>query len=173
MAYGGKPSKATLPAGCTPVTLFGEKGYFVPERLVGDPNAPPEVTPYDSGYGKASSKGSKGYEAGPYGYAPAPMDFSKGKGKGKGKDYGEKGKGKGKESDGPPPENPGLDETQKVYVGSVKTQVSQKHGYGFLDCQECRDDYGRDAFVHVKRCGWVHEMDLQLGETVLFNMMTD
>merc|ERR1712096_605397 len=66
--------------------------------------------------------------------------------------------------------NPGLEPGAVVYHGVVKTRVCETRGFGFIECTEVSAQFGRDGFLHVKRCPWVEAMNLQVGERVQFNM---
>mmetsp|Transcript_32501 Transcript_32501/g.85218 ORF Transcript_32501/g.85218 Transcript_32501/m.85218 type:complete len:310 (+) Transcript_32501:55-984(+) len=71
---------------------------------------------------------------------------------GKDKSKGKKGKGKGKaKSERPdqPKSNVAPPSPDKDFVGTLKS-ISEKNGYGFIECKEAYDSYGRDTWVDHK-----------------------
>ena len=70
--------------------------------------------------------------------------------------------------------NPGLLESEQIYTGFVKSSVNPTSGYGFIEDEMIAQLYqGKDAFLHKKYCPWAADMDLRIGEAVLFNLLED
>merc|ERR1719198_2752625 len=68
------------------------------------------------------------------------------------------------------PDNPGLLDGAPVYEGAIKLPVDHSSGFGFVQSDKVMQQYGKDAFLHVKNCPWIREMELQTGENVMFNL---
>jgi cold shock CspA family protein len=143
--YGGAAGKVTLPGGCTQVSLFGQQGFFVPMELV-NMGTPQYAAPqYGAQQGYAPQYGAPQQRSTPYQQPQqqrAPPEFC---------------------------ENPGLADGEEVYYGTMKTTLSNG-GFCFVSCDAVKEKFGREAFVHVKRCPWTHFMELKVGEAVAFQM---
>jgi cold shock CspA family protein len=61
-----------------------------------------------------------------------------------------------------------------VYAGIVEKSPNAT-GFGFISNDEVKQKYGgvKDVFLHLSKCPWVKEMDLQEGEPVLFNLAAE
>jgi hypothetical protein len=68
------------------------------------------------------------------------------------------------------PNNPGLLDDKEAFQGIVKQAVDPNSGVGFVSDEKVTQTYGKDASLYATICPWVQEMDLQEGDSVLFNL---
>jgi len=108
----------------------------------------------DTGKGKGKGKGGKGDDAGKGSFKGGDA-----KGKGGGKMFS---KGRKGEDGGPPGGKPEL--TGRLCTGMIKS-FNQANNYGFIDCEEIKEEFGSDVFMHGKELN-----NLQVGEQVQFEV---
>jgi len=135
-----------LPNGTQAVTLHGVPGYFVPASAM--PNlVHPTVAAVQ--YAPPPQQMKRAHVSS---YQPpaAPMKRAR--------------------VDGGETPNPGLDEAEPAYIGTVKSQINATTGYGFITSPDVQAQFpGKDVFMHQNHCGWLPSMNLAVGETVTFN----
>jgi cold shock CspA family protein len=67
-------------------------------------------------------------------------------------------------------ENPGISSQVPTFTGHIKTKPDSEKGFGFVECEEIKQEFNKDAFLHFSDCPWADTMDLQVGDPVLFNV---
>lgn len=135
-----------MPAAAQAVTLHGEAGWFIPVSAIQQQQ--PQQAWAAAGPAAGMKRGA-GMMAG--GAVPGPENkFAR-----------------------QPVANPGLDPSEPVYQGAVKSAINARTGYGFIQCDDVFAAYSKDTFIHTKLCPWVTEMELQAGEPVMFNLVID
>jgi cold shock CspA family protein len=66
--------------------------------------------------------------------------------------------------------NPGLDYEFPSFRGIVSTAPDEETGFGFISSCDSVGQFNRDVFLHRKECPWVHFMDLEKGDPVIFQV---
>jgi cold shock CspA family protein len=159
---GGKGPSATyprpswMPAAGQLVTLGDGVGWFIPVEAI-EPEYP-SVSPVGGGMMAGMKR-------------PAPADWGNGpvmKGKGP---KGGKGIVYAQYPPGAVVENPGLEEGEHIFTGTIKHVPNAKTGFGFISDENVAAQYGgKDAFLHLAIVPWIEQMTLQVGDIVHFNV---
>jgi cold shock CspA family protein len=127
------------------VSLFGKPGWFVSQESI-DAQVMPAPMAWKRPAQDFGGKGGKGFGGAPKRPAMA----------------------------GVASENPGLEDGEPVYNGVVKHNINPSTGYGFVQDDTVAMLYpGKDAFLHVKYCPWAADMGLNIGDSVMFNLLED
>jgi cold shock CspA family protein len=134
-----------MPADAQPVTLFGKPGWFVSQESIDAQGMAQQwKRPAQDAWGMG--KGGKGFGGAPKRPAMATA----------------------------PVENPGLIPEEQIYTGTVKHNINPNTGYGFVQDDTVTMMYpGKDAFLHIKYCPWAADMGLNIGDSVMFNLLED
>jgi cold shock CspA family protein len=69
--------------------------------------------------------------------------------------------------------NPGLDPSNRSYRGIVTVPPDDETGFGFISSCDSVSIFNRDVFIHRKECPWVHFMELEKNDPVIFQVKSD
>lgn len=68
-------------------------------------------------------------------------------------------------------ENPGLNDELRSFDGNMKAHFNPHTGFTFVLCDEIRNTYGKDAYLHARNCPWVDTMRLLKDDPVTFQIV--